>query len=230
VQRFIVINRGGEVLPLKSIDLTTDDPDALEVALVEIVEDAVLLIHSGVAVDPDAFETMVAALRSVPVDGLMPAGRVKGEHHSTIVPPLGGSAAFSLFEGVTYTGAILVRREVLAAAKSGRALAVESPFMGLADFCVTRSERIWPYPEVVTERAETCRIETKSSLPGRVAAYDETPANERYYMMAAGYGAANHERPVAYKREIALAAVSLGLTPLVRIGSWGLRRLRKWIR
>jgi hypothetical protein len=230
VQRFIVINRGGEMLPLKTIDMTAEDPEVLDAELAEVVEDVVLLIHSGVAVAPHAFEAMLQALGTAGVDGLLPACRVTGERHSSVAPPLGGSVAFSFFEGVTFTGALLVRRGVLAAAKSGRPFAVESPFMGLADFCVTRSERIWPYPEVVTERAEASRIEVKSSLPARIAAYDDTSANDRYYMMAAGYGAANHERPAAYKRALALAAVNLGLSPLVRIGSWGLRRLRKWMR
>ena len=230
VKRFIVINRGGETLPLKTIDMAREDPEALDAELAGITEDAVLLIHSGVAVLPDAFDAMLQALASDRVDGLQPAGRVTGERHTSVVPPLGGCATFSLFEGVTFTGALLVRRELLVAARSGQTLAVESPFMGLADFCVTRSERIWPYPEVVTEHAESCRFEVKSAQPARVAAYGDATANDRYYMMAAGYGAANHERPVAYKRELALAAVKLGLTPLVRIGAWGLRRLKKWMR
>jgi glycosyltransferase involved in cell wall biosynthesis len=230
VRRFIVINRGGEALPLKTIDMTTEDPEALDAELVAVVEDAVLLIHSGVAVLPDAFDAMLPALASAAADGLLPAGRVTSEHRSSIVPPLGGSAAFSLFEGVTFTGAMLVRREVLIAAKAGRTFAVESPFMGLADFCVTRSERIWPYPEPVAEWAKTFRFDAKSSLPVRVAAYDDASATDRYYMLAAGYGAANHERPVAFKRELALAALNIGLTPLVRIGAWGMQRLRRWLR
>ena len=230
VQRFIVLNRSGEDLPFDNIDLSTEDPEALEAALAAVTEDAVLLIHSGVAVVPDAFGVMLGALQTAAVDGLLPAGRVAGKHGSSIVPPLGGCAAFSLFEGVTFTGALLVRREALFAAKAGRAFAAESPFMGLADFCVARSERIWPYPEPVVERAEECRIDVKSALPARVAAYGDASPNDRYYMLAAGYGAANHDRPAARKRELALAAVNLGLTPLVRIGSWGMRKLRRWLR
>ena len=230
IRRFIVINRGGEALPLTNIDLLTADPEALDAELAAVVEDAVLLIHSGVTVVPDAFGAMLEALGSAGVDGLLPAGRITGEHGSSVVPPLGGSAAFSLFEGVTFTGALLVRRDALFAAKAGRAYAIDSPFMGLADFCVTRSERIWPYPEPVAERAASCRIDVKSSLPARVAAYGDASVIDRYYMLAAGYGAANHERPIAYNRELALALVNLGLTPLVRIGAWWMRRLRRWMR
>ncbi len=230
VRRFIVINRGGETLPLDNIDLTTGDPDAFEAALAAVNEDAVLLIHSGVSVDRNAFGAMLESLGTAGVDGLIPAGGVTGERRSSVVPPLGGSAPFSLFQGVTFTGALLMRREALVAAKEGRALAIESPFMGLADACVTQSERIWPYPEIVTEYVESFRLMVKSSFPARVAAYDDVSPTDRYYMLAAGYGAANHERPVAYKRELALAAINLGLTPLVRIGAWAMRRLRRWLR
>jgi glycosyltransferase involved in cell wall biosynthesis len=229
VQRFLVLNRGGETLPVANIDLMTADPDAVDAALAAIAEDAVLLIHSGVAVVPEAFNAMLAALEPA-IDGLLPAGRINGKKGWSIIPPLGGSAAFSLFEGVTFTGAMLVRRDVLVAAKKGRTFALESAFMGLSDFCVAQSRRIWPYPEPVVERADECRVEVKNALPARVAAYDGASANDRYYMLAAGYGAASHQRPVGFKRELALAALDLGLTSVVRIGSWGMRRLRRWMR
>src|SRR6185295_16643369 len=178
VRRLIVLNRSGDALPVRSIDLLTEDADALTHEMALTVEDAVLLIHAGVTVVPDAFAAMVQVLGSSSVDGLLPAGRVVAQDRSQVLPPLGGSAAFSLFEGVTFTGALLVRREALCRAKAGRAFAVESPFMGLADYCVTRNERIWPYPEPVTERAENCRIDVKSPLPARVAAYGDASATE----------------------------------------------------
>ena|GEM_PF-1184645 len=228
VQRFIVLNRGGETLPVDNVDLTTADPDTVDAALAAIAEDAVLLIHSGVAVVPEKFSAMLAALEPS-IDGLIPAGRIIGKNGSSIVPPLGGSAAFSLFEGVTFTGAMLVRRDVLFEAKKGRGFAMESPFLGLSDFCVARGGTIWPYPDAVVERTEECRVDVKNALPARVAAYDGASSNDRYYMLAAGYGAAN-ERPIGFRRDLALAALNLGLTPLVRIGTWGMRRLRRWMR
>ncbi|HEV2718749.1 MAG TPA: hypothetical protein VG323_01925, partial [Thermoanaerobaculia bacterium] len=224
LRRFIVLNRGGETLPLKNLDLLTEDPSALDGELAAIDDDAVLLIHAGVAVVPEAMEAMLRALASADVDGLIPAARLE----ASVVPPLGGSAAFSLFEGATFTGAMLVRRDALFAAKEGRAYAADAPFLGLADFCVARSERIWPYPEVVAELSAP--IDAKSSLPARVAAYGDAPAAARYYMLAAGYGAANHERPVSFKRELVLRALDRGLSPLIRIGSWGARRLRRWLK
>jgi ribosomal protein L12E/L44/L45/RPP1/RPP2 len=259
VHRFVILNRSGEPLPLKNIDLLTADLEIIERELATIVEDAVLLIHCGVAVDPQAFDAMVLALESGNLDGLLPAGKlaqtgVSVPHTSTqasqlvpaprtnvaqtllsvpggrTIPPLGGSAAFSLFEGVTFTGAMLMRRTALEKACAGRRLTMDSPFIGLADLCVTHSERIWPYPEVVVERAEENRFEIKGSLPARVEAYGDASAVDRYYMLAMGYGSVNHERPVAFKRELALAAVNMGLAPVVRIGSWMWRRFRKWVR
>ncbi len=236
VHRFVILNRSGESLPLKNIDLLNEDTETIEGELTAVVEDAVLLIHSGVTVVPHAFDAMLQAMGSAQVDGLIPAGRITDLARpgaqtgvsvpGRIIPPLGGSAAFSLFEGVTFTGAMLVQRGSFSKAREGRALSVESPFLGLADFCVARCERIWPYAEPVVERAEDCRFEVKSALPARVAAYGEASPNERYYMLAMGYGAANHQRPIGFKRELAMAAVSMGLGFLVRIGTWGLRHLR----
>ncbi|MBV8544075.1 MAG: class I SAM-dependent methyltransferase [Acidobacteria bacterium] len=237
VHRFVVLNRSGETLPLKNIDLLTADIEIIEDELTMIAEDAVLLIHSGVAVLPQAFDAMVLALESSNLDGLLPAGRLAQTGVSVAhvaktlvsVPPLGGSAAFSLFEGVTFTGAMLMRRTSLEKARAGRQLTMEIPFAGLADLSVTHGEKIWPYPEVVVERAEENRFEIKGSLPARVAAYDQASSVDRYYMLAMGYGSVNHERPVAFKRELALAAVNMGLAPVARIGSWMWRRLRRWM-
>lgn len=232
VVRFVVLNRGGEALPLKSVDLMTADLEVVETELAAIAEDAVLLIHSGVAVVPQAFDVMASTLESAHVDGLLPAARLVESPPGPaerIAPPLGGSAAFSLFEGVTFNGAMLVRRSALSAARAARPLAMESPFLGLADLCVTHSDRVWPYPEPVVERAEECDFAVKSSLPARVAAYGDASAVDRYYMLAMGYGGVNHERPLAYRRELALAAVNMGLAPLVRVASWMRRRLRRWM-
>jgi len=219
IHRYIIINRSGEAMEMPNIDLLTQDVDALECELAAIVEDAVLLIHSGVRVTRSAFDAMLQAFASAPVDGVVPAGRIG----SRDIPPLGGCATFSLYEGVTFTGAMLVRREALVKARSGRALAVESPFVGLADFCVARNMRIWPYPEVVTECPEDRAIAVRSSLPARVAAYDDASPDDRYYMLAAGYGAASQQR-IESKRQLILAAVDLGWSPLIRL----LRRFRRW--
>jgi len=226
VNRFLVLNRGGESLPVENIDLMTADADAIESALATIAADTVLLIHSGVSILPRAFEMMLQAMNHAPADGLIPAGRVIGRRRARIIPPLGGSAAFSLFEGATFTGAMLVRREVLARAKSGRALSIESPFLGLADFCVTRAERIWPYPEVVVERPSDCAIDVKGALPARIAAYGDVSSDDRYYMLAAGYGAAAGQTRRISPSQLALTAADLGLSFAVRAGSWLARKLR----
>jgi len=226
VQRIIILNRGGEAMVPPNIDLLTADTDAIASELAGIAEECVLLIHSGVSIVPEKFEAMLQALDRTDIDGLIPAGRTG----TRIIPPLGGSAAFTLFEGVTFTGAMLVRRELLERAKAGRALAIESPFLGLADFCVTRGDRIWPWPEPVVERDATTAIDVKSTFPARVAAYDDASSEDRYYMLAAGYGAAASQSRAVSWNQLAMRATDLGLNVVARVGSWGLRRLRKWTR
>jgi glycosyltransferase involved in cell wall biosynthesis len=231
VRRIVVLDRSGERAvaaehgDVRHLDLLSVDPEMLAGELEDMAGDAVLLVHSGVSIIPDALDPMLRALEADGVDGLLPAARIAGDGPARIVPPLGGSPAFSAFEGVTFTGAMLVRSEALFRAREGRTLAMETPFLGLADFSVTRGT-ILPYPLAALEWSEHHRVETRSPLPARISAYDEASPTDRYYMLATGYGALHGERPVARKREVALALVNLGLGPMVRLGSWGLRRAR----
>ncbi|HEX8251680.1 MAG TPA: class I SAM-dependent methyltransferase [Thermoanaerobaculia bacterium] len=221
--RIIILNRSGETLPYANIDLLSADTETLDAQLAAITEDAVLLIHSGVAIVAEAFTTMLAALGRAHVDGLVPAGAVD----KRVIPPLGGSVAVSLLDGLTFGGAMIVQRDAFRRATDGRALAIDSPFLGVADFCVTRSERIWPYPEVVVERPESCVIDARSSLPARIAPYGDVSANDRYYMLAAGYEAGSRNSSTGWMRPLAVAAIDSGFTFAVRAASWGRRRLRR---
>ncbi|HEX9983156.1 MAG TPA: class I SAM-dependent methyltransferase [Thermoanaerobaculia bacterium] len=230
IQRIIILNRGGETLPYENVDLLTADVDQIAAQLAAVREDAVLLIHSGVAVMPEPFTTLLEALGRTPVDGLVPAGRVTGSFGTRVIPPLGGSVPISLLDGLTAGGALVVRGETLRHAMDGRTLALESPFLGLADFCVTRSERIWPYPEPVVERRESTAIELRSGLPERIASYGEASANDRYYMLAAGYQAAARRPPAGGMRRLALVAIDSGFGFAVRAASWGRRRMLGWMR
>lgn len=231
IDRVLVLNRSGESLslpePIKQLDLLTADVETCAFELTGLVENAVLMIHSGVKIVPDRFAGMVEALRATPVDGLLPAARLS-ESTGTIVPPLGGSPAFSLNEGATFTGALLVRRQSMVAAGTGRTLNVRSPFLGLADFCVTGGRQLWPYPEAVVEWNGQASIEERSALPSRLLAYDQVSPNDRYYMLASGYGPSKHS--AVQKRELALALVDMGLAPLLRVGMWGLPLLRAGLR
>jgi len=121
---------------------------------------------------------------------------------------------------------MLVRRDAFLRAKSGRALSIDSPFLALTDFCVTRNERIWPYPEVVVERPSDCAVDVKNGLPARVAAYDGVSSDDRFYMLAAGYGADVGQRRQASVRQLALTATDFGFSYAVRAGSWLFRKLR----
>jgi len=226
LDRCLVLNRGGESLPIWNIDLLAADAGVIESELAKIAADTVLLIHSGVSIIPHAFETMLGAMNRASIDGLIPAGRIVGRRRTRIVPPLGGSAPFSFFEGATFTGAMLVRCEALTRALSGRALAIESPFAGLVDFCVTHSERIWPWPEAAVKRQANCAIDVAGSSSARVATYLDVSRDDRYYILAAGSAAAENRRRRVSRRRLALTASDLGLSFAVRAGSWLLRRLR----
>jgi glycosyltransferase involved in cell wall biosynthesis len=229
VRRIVVLNRSGKPLDhhssiaMREIDLLTEDAEALEKELAGA--DAVLLVHSGVAVLPEPFTAMRDALGGEGIDGLIPAARIAGDSLRTI-PPLGGSAPFGLFHGVTFTGGLLVRGDALLTAKWRRPLATESPFLGLADLCATRGCDLWPWPEAVFERGEDFAAEPSNALPARLAAYEDSSSIDRYYMLSAGYGAAIGGA-AGGKRRLAVAAVDLGLGSLLRAAQLGRRGARK---
>ena len=195
IRRVVVQNRTGAALPtegfplpLRNLDLLSEDPDALADELAGLAADAVLLIHAGTTVRPERFAAMVAALAVDGVDGLVPAALVKDPDGSTkLVPPLGGSPCFSLFEGVTFTGALLVRGDTLVSASEKHAWALAAPFLGLADQCLMGGAEIWPYPEPVLARSAGAPVRSRSAQSGRVAAYAEASSTERYYMLAAAF-------------------------------------------
>jgi hypothetical protein len=185
-----------------------------------------LMIHSGIRIRADSFAVMLSALNNADIDGFQPAAEVVVGQTRRIVLPLGGDPSFTLFQGATFTGGLLVRGEAFKRARLGRGLAMESAFMGLADFCVTRGIEIWPYPQPVFERPEHWTMGTAKPLPARVMAFDDCSSTDRYYMLAAGYGAGTNERPASQRRPMALAMIDLGLLRVVRYASWTRRRLR----
>ncbi len=221
IQRVVVLNRDGVDLPpssgsfsVRNIDLLIDDPETLDRELAQVTDESVLMIHSGVTVRTDSFDRMHAALRRSDVDGLLPAAEVVSGRLRRIIPSLGGDPAFALFEGVTFTGGLLVRGHAVRRAMLGRALAPESAFMGLADFCVTRQSQLWPFPEPVFEFPEHFVAHCRSAVPARVKAYDECPTTDRYYMVAAGYGAAGPDQARGRRLQTALAMIDLALPVL----------------
>jgi len=233
VHHVVVLNRDGVDLPLtagkfsvRNIDLSIEDSEAFDEEIEKLTDEVILMIHAGIGIRADSFARMLSALDHADVDGLQPAAEVVSGRTRRIVLPLGGDPSFTLFEGATFTGGLLVRGEAFKRAKWGRGFAGESAFMGLADFCVTRGIEIWPYPEAVFDRPEHWTMGTARPLPARVMAFDDCSATDRYYMLAAGYGAGTNERPVEQKKLMALAMIDLGLLRLVRYASWARRRLR----
>jgi glycosyltransferase involved in cell wall biosynthesis len=237
VDRVIVLNRHGQGLPqtgagvsIHDINLSVEDPDALDEELAKLTDETVLMIHSGISIRAGAFAAALSALEATDVDGLQPAAEVSGGRKRKTVLPIGGDPSFTLFEGATFTGGLLIRGAAFKRAMLGRDLAAESAFMGLADFCVTRGIEIWPYPLPVFERTENWEAGAPRAIPARVRAFDECSPTDRYYMLAAGYGASRqgagtNQRP-GIQRAVALAMIDMGLLPLVRLASRARRRIR----
>jgi hypothetical protein len=145
------------------------------------------------------------------------------------IPPLGGSAPFCLYQGVTFTGAVLLRRRALMDAVDAHGLSPECPFLGLADACVASGQEIWPYAEVVLERPAGIDLDVASPARARLSAYEHASELDRAYMVAAGYGAAHGAMSVSGGRERALALVEMGLGSVVR-GAALVRRSARTVR
>lgn len=238
VRHVVVLNRHGDVPPpspykfsLRNIDLANEETAALDEEIAKLTDEAVLMIHSGVRTRADEFAGLLSALEVAEADGLQPAAEVVGDRTRRTVVPLGGDPTFALFEGATFTGGLLVRGEAFKRARLWRELAVESAFMGLADFCVTRGVEVWPHPSRVFEWNEGWAVGNAKSLPARVKAFDECSPTDRYYMLACGYGTGGGGTAgqTSKRRLTALALIDLGLLPLVRLAS-GARRGARAVR
>lgn len=228
INQYIILNRSGEALPWDNVDLMTAEAEEIEKTL-SLQQDAALLIHSGVRVVPDAFDEMLSALQRGTAEGFVPAARVTGTLGSRVIPPVGSTAPIAFLEGVTSGGAVLLSSEALRRAMSHRPLAPQSPFAGLADFCVADGAKVRPYPAVVAERDEAVVIEARSAFPARIAAYGAASPIDRYYMLAAGYEAATTPRRSEWMRRAARVAVDSGFSFAVRAAAWGRRRWWRWV-
>jgi glycosyltransferase involved in cell wall biosynthesis/predicted O-methyltransferase YrrM len=238
VRHVIVLNRCGESFApcemakfsIRNIDLSKEEAEALDEEIANLTDELILMIHSGIRIRPDSFASMLSSLEAAGIDGLQPAAEVTSGRTRKIVLPLGGDPSFTLFQGATFTGGLLVRAEAFRRARLWRDLAVESNFLGLADFCVTRGIEVWPYPQAVFERPEHWTMDAAKSLPARVMAFDDCSPVDRYYMLAAGYGArgdsAGTSEQAGRHRLTALKMIDLGLLPLVRFASWTRKRMR----
>jgi glycosyltransferase involved in cell wall biosynthesis len=236
VHHVIVLNREGVSLhpstgkfSLRNIDLSIEDSDVFDEEIARLSDETVLMIHSGTRLRADSFAGMLSALDRVGIDGFQPAAEVAGEGTPRTVAPLGGDPSFTLFAGATFTGGLVVSTEALKRARSGRRFAIESDFMGLADFCVTRGIEIWPYPEPVFERPEDWSRHYPEWNPARVMAFDDCSSVDRYYMLATGYGSGKDKGASPQKRMLVMNLVNVGLVRVVRY-AMRIRRARRSIR
>ena len=208
------------VAPIRVIDLGTEDPGALLDELREDPTEAVLLLHSGVAVRGEAITDLLRALRHPEVDGLVPAALAGTGKDRAVVPPLGGSPAFSFYQGLGVTGGLVVKAERLSRAVRDGALAIESEFLGLADLALAGGLELWPYVEPVLWHPlgyETPR--PGPGVPERIAAYDRVSPTERFYIAAMGYAAVTRQGPpLALPREVGLQLSKRGLGWAVTLG------------
>jgi glycosyltransferase involved in cell wall biosynthesis len=227
VHRVVIVDRSTApvrpkcaVSPIRVIELGTEDPGALLEELRDDPTEAVLLLRAGVTVRGEALTGLLRALRHPEVDGLVPAALAGKGKDRAVVPPLGGSPAFSFYQGLGVTGGLVVKAERLSRAVRDGALAIESEFLGLADLALAGGLELWPYVEPVLWHP--LGYETPCHSPGvpeRIAAYDRASPTERYYIAAMGYAAVTRQGPpLALPREVSLQLSKRGLGWAVMLG------------
>ena len=48
-------------------------------------------------------------------------------------------------------------------------------------------------------------------------------------MLGVGHAAVTRPAPIVTRLQLATAAAGLGLSSFVRVGAWGMRRVRRWL-
>jgi glycosyltransferase involved in cell wall biosynthesis len=204
------------------LDRTPADRDVLAAhqSDTQAGDHAILLIHAGVRVRPEAFEQMLSALYTSEVDGLQPAAEVEHRRRSRVVQPLGGDPIFALFEGPTFTGGLLLRGAAFSRATRDCVVSVDGAFLDLAECCVTPALNIWPYPAPVLERSRQWTAPAARPAPSRLEALRKAPPGNWFAREATALVGDRH-RPMPGRARWALALIDLGFVPLVRLASWG---------
>ncbi len=189
--RITIIDRTSEGSIVSATDtvVTGSSPASLKTIVDAAYDTAVLLIRSGVTVEPEGLAALLDALRHPHVDGLMPTAHYTRDAPQ-IIPPMGSSAAFAFFQGVAITGGLVVKGERLAALARDHALIPHCEFLGLADLAVVHRLAIWPFA-VPVWRVAAMRGREDATLAAarRIAVYGAVDPVERYYINAIGYGA-----------------------------------------
>jgi len=220
VHRIVVLNRSakpirqpGPAASIRVVDFAIEEKTALFDEIRDDSTEAVLLLRAGTEILGDAVAGLLQALRYPQLDGLVPAALDGDRGKHIVVPPLGGSPAFSFYEGVAITGGLLVKAESLYRVVRGNALAVEVEFLGLIDLAVVGGLDLWPYAEPVLWHPKGYEAPRPSpGVPERIAAYDRVSPTERYYITAIGYAwITMRDPPLGHRRALIMLLTKIGL-------------------
>jgi hypothetical protein len=203
-EAIVLIDRGrSEAVPAPDhvVRVAPARPNVLLDLIGQRAGEAFLLVRAGVALLPGAAAHLADALCAPEPDGVIPAVSIGLGDDARILPPLGGSPSFCLYEGATPGGVVAVKAERLAAAAAGRRLPQDSEHLGLADLAIATGLELWPLAEVLARHSGGLIEESGNRrATERVAAYAATPSpTERYYIAAIGYGRSPAAAGVATK-------------------------------
>lgn len=148
--RIVVIDRGlGRSLQAPAgttCEVLSPAAPTAQACFESLAADDVLLLAPEAVVDPVRVEALRAGLAASRAAALLPFATVGSGPDSRVVPSLGGSVPFGLFEGFAFSGCALVSASWLRRALA-EPLAASQPFLGLLDQVVLQGGRVWPWPE-----------------------------------------------------------------------------------
>ena len=225
VDRIVVLDRSGAAKsPFADPRVTVFEPGQDEPSmLLQGLDDgprAVLFLRTGAQVVGEALAEFLRALSLPAVDGLLPAAEIGSGPARLVAPALGGSVAFSFYEGAAHTGGMVVKADRLAGVVDAQALPLEAEFLGLTDLAIIKGLEIWPYAEPALRQAPGYGDDLKRRRTrGRIEAYGGAEANERFYIEAVGYGGLRQEVQAAnFQRSLRNRLSRMGLGWSVRLG------------
>jgi glycosyltransferase involved in cell wall biosynthesis len=190
----------------------------------------VLFLAGGATLLAQGLTLLTAVLSNDEVDGVIPSATCGDGANRQVVPALGGSIAFSYFEGVGFTGGATIKRDSLKVTAAHQRFAPQREFLGLLDLAVTGGLALWPLAEPAIDITHADKTKnSRMEEPALSRLYVAADPREACYIAAVGYGTYRGNTLLRWRRLLWMQLHSTKLFPLtIAAGRFAMGWWSRW--